>query len=44
MLVNAQVEFVLVEEMDHFVPWSSPELIREAILKLITQSQALSDQ
>ncbi|HPM31966.1 MAG TPA: alpha/beta hydrolase [Chryseolinea sp.] len=35
MLVNAPVEFVLKENMDHFVPWSNPELIRDAILKML---------
>ena len=35
MLVNAPVEFVFKEDMDHFVPWSNPELIHEAILTLI---------
>jgi pimeloyl-ACP methyl ester carboxylesterase len=35
MIVNATVELVLVDDMNHFVPWSNPELIRNAILKLI---------
>ncbi len=35
MLVNAPVEFLFKEDMDHFVPWSNPELIREAILKMV---------
>jgi pimeloyl-ACP methyl ester carboxylesterase len=35
MLVNAPVEFVLVDGMDHFVPWSNPELIHDAIIKLL---------
>ena len=34
MLVNAPVEFVLKDDMDHFVPWSDPELIHQAILVL----------
>lgn len=34
MLVNAPVEFVFDENMDHFVPWSNPELIQAAILKM----------
>jgi pimeloyl-ACP methyl ester carboxylesterase len=38
MLVNAPVEFVLVENMNHFVPWSNPELIRAAVLKLASQA------
>lgn len=37
MLVNAPIEFVSKEEMDHFVPWSNPELIRDAILRIIKQ-------
>ena len=35
MLVNAPVEFVLVDDMNHFVPWSNPELIHDAILKML---------
>ncbi len=35
MLVNAPVEFVFKDDMDHFVPWSNPELIQQAILTLI---------
>src|SRR5688572_5120110 len=37
MIVNAPVEFVVIEDMDHFVPWSNPELIHDAILKLLGQ-------
>jgi len=35
MLTNAPVEFMIVDNMDHFVPWSNPELIDEAIGKMI---------
>jgi pimeloyl-ACP methyl ester carboxylesterase len=35
MLVNAPVEFILKDDMDHFVPWSNPELIHQAIVTLI---------
>jgi pimeloyl-ACP methyl ester carboxylesterase len=43
MMVNAQVELVLVDDMNHFVPWSHPELIRQAIVKLIeTETQKLN--
>lgn len=35
MMVNATVELVLVDNMNHFVPWRNPELIRNAILKLL---------
>lgn len=34
MLVNAPVEFIVKDDMDHFVPWSNPELIRRAILSM----------
>jgi pimeloyl-ACP methyl ester carboxylesterase len=40
MLVNAPVELILKEDMNHFVPWSNPELIREAIMKF-TKSKPL---
>jgi len=39
MIVNAPVELVAVEDMNHFVPWSNPELITQAILKLLDQRQ-----
>lgn len=39
MLVNAPVEFVFKEDMDHFVPWSNPELIRQAILELVLKKE-----
>jgi pimeloyl-ACP methyl ester carboxylesterase len=35
MLVNAPVELVLVDSMNHFVPWSHPFLIRDAVVKMI---------
>ncbi len=35
MLVNAPLDLVLIDDMDHFVPWSHPELINEAILSMI---------
>jgi pimeloyl-ACP methyl ester carboxylesterase len=34
MLVNAPVEFIFKADMDHFVPWSNPELIHQAMLTL----------
>jgi pimeloyl-ACP methyl ester carboxylesterase len=41
MLINAPVEFVLVDDMNHFVPWSNPELIHDAIVKMLhTRSSA----
>ncbi|MDH4297502.1 MAG: alpha/beta hydrolase [Cyclobacteriaceae bacterium] len=38
MLVNAPVEFIFKADMDHFVPWSNPELIRRAILAMTTKN------
>jgi pimeloyl-ACP methyl ester carboxylesterase len=37
MLVNAPVEYVIVDDMNHFVPWSNPELITGAVLKMVTK-------
>jgi pimeloyl-ACP methyl ester carboxylesterase len=42
MLVNAPCELVVVDSMNHFVPWTRPYLIRDAILKLATNGSALS--
>lgn len=33
-LENAEVELIMKPEMNHFVPWSNPELIKNAILKI----------
>jgi pimeloyl-ACP methyl ester carboxylesterase len=35
MLVNARYEEVIIEDMNHFVPWTRPYLITNAILKLV---------
>ena len=36
MLLNASsLDFVIKDNMNHFVPWQHPELIRDAILKLL---------
>lgn len=35
MLVNAPVDLMLVEDMNHFVPWSHPHLIHDAVLNMI---------
>lgn len=36
MLVNAQsLQLVIEPEMNHFVPWSNPDLIQTAILKMV---------
>ncbi len=40
MLVNASsVEYIIKEDMNHFVPWQHPELIQGAILKLLDQER-----
>jgi pimeloyl-ACP methyl ester carboxylesterase len=39
MLVNTTPEFVFVEDMDHFVPWSHPSLIREAVIRMLQSIQ-----
>lgn len=36
-MVNASVTLVMVDSMDHFVPWSNPELINAAIYEMIEQ-------
>lgn len=35
MITNAPVQLVLRADMNHFVPWTHPELIREAVIALI---------
>ncbi len=40
MMINAPLKIVLVDGMDHFVPWSNPELIRNAILELLPTNTA----
>ncbi len=35
MITNAPVKVVMGEEMSHFVPWTDPQLIRNAILELL---------
>jgi pimeloyl-ACP methyl ester carboxylesterase len=42
MLINAPTEFVIKDGMNHFVPWSNPELIRGSILKMIETLNARS--
>lgn len=42
MLTNARTDLVRVEDMNHFVPWNQPELIKAAILKLIASSKLTS--
>jgi pimeloyl-ACP methyl ester carboxylesterase len=35
MLVNAHVELVRIDGMNHFVPWSNPGLIHDAIVRIL---------
>ncbi len=35
MMTNTSVELVTKDNMNHFVPWSDPELIRNAVLKIL---------
>jgi pimeloyl-ACP methyl ester carboxylesterase len=39
MLVNAKLDIVMVKDMNHFVPWSNPELIHDAILKMVEKNK-----
>ena len=43
VLVNADITMVYVEEMVHFVPWSDPNLIRDAILEQLDRGRSLHD-
>ncbi len=36
MITNAPLKFVLRDDMNHFIPWSNPELIRNAVLELLS--------
>lgn len=40
MVTNAPLRFVMKEEMDHFVPWSNPELIQEAVFSMVQELSA----
>ncbi len=39
MIVNAPVRVVMIEGMDHFIPWSAPEKIRQSVIELLTEYQ-----
>lgn len=41
MLVNAPVSIVRKENVNHFIPWSHPALIRDAIMDLLKQQDLL---
>lgn len=40
-LVNAQVEIIRKPDMNHFVPWTNPELISQAILHVTKQTKII---
>jgi pimeloyl-ACP methyl ester carboxylesterase len=40
MLTNTSVEVVLKEDVNHFIPWTHPEMIQQAILKLLDQIES----
>jgi pimeloyl-ACP methyl ester carboxylesterase len=40
MLVNAPVTIQMIPRMNHFIPWSRPDLIRDAILHQLTEIQS----
>jgi pimeloyl-ACP methyl ester carboxylesterase len=42
MLINAPVEFMIKEDMNHFVPWSNPELIQAAVLKMVSMKDPVA--
>ena len=39
MMVNAPLKLVMVDDMTHFVPWTHPQLIKNAILELIKKGK-----
>lgn len=39
MITSAEVTLVEVEGMNHFVPWSNPELIRKAVIQLVSREK-----
>ena len=39
MLIHAPVKMIIQDEMGHFVPWSNPEIIKEAILESVRSKE-----
>lgn len=35
MLVNAPTEIIRIKDTNHFIPWTNPEVVKNAILKLV---------
>jgi len=44
MLVNAPVKIQLLEGVDHFIPWSHPQLIRQATLEMLENQTMVSNK
>ncbi len=44
MLVNAPVKIQLLEGVDHFIPWSHPQLIRQATLEMLESETLVSNK
>jgi len=44
MLVNAPVNIQLIEGVDHFIPWSHPQLIRQATLEMLENQTLVSNK
>jgi pimeloyl-ACP methyl ester carboxylesterase len=42
MLVNAPVEMMIKDGMNHFVPWNNPGIIEEAILNFLSRDNSLT--
>jgi pimeloyl-ACP methyl ester carboxylesterase len=40
MLINAPVTVLLREDVNHFIPWTHPEMIQQAILQLLDQMES----
>jgi len=44
MLVNAPLKIQLLEGVDHFIPWSHPQLIRQATLEMLENETLVSNK
>ncbi|GAB2583914.1 alpha/beta fold hydrolase [Spirosoma areae] len=42
MLINAPVTIQMIPKMNHFIPWSRPDLIHDAILHQLTINQVIN--
>jgi pimeloyl-ACP methyl ester carboxylesterase len=40
MLTKAPVTFMIYDDMNHFIPWNNPEIIKQAILGLLKEVPA----